>query len=489
MNVMKITKELLNKTLTENGDVAYSTSLSYCLDYFSLIGGLRSKLASATNLFIKAYHEDRKKAIKLLFYTRDIRTGLGERRLFRYLLSYLASSNPFIATQLIKYIPEYGRYDDLLVLLNTPVEDEVVNFIYQQLLQDQENKKANKPISLLAKWMPSINTSNVEARQLALHLADKMNMTKKDYRQMLSFLRKGMIVENNLREKDYTFKYDEVPGLAMQKYEEAFLRNDEKRFQEYLKNLDEGKGKMNVNTMDVVSLVNSLSLDKDNTFAETAWKKLVDTDIKLNRRTIVVRDGSGSMTVYHSAIEIADAMTLLTAERLQGEFHNRFITFSSNPELVELSDGLSLLEKKLLLKDYDDYSNTDIQKVYELILKIYQHKDFKEEDALDQILIISDMEFDELDEEGDVNYESTFEYFDKKFSQLGYKRPQVIFWNVNARHIHTPVRQDTTGTILVSGQSKNIINMVVMNDAIDPLAFMNDTLKKYDFVDKLKWEE
>ncbi len=490
MSLFKITEELLNKTLTENGDVAYHTSLSYCLDYFSLIGAMRGKFHFVTPLFIKAYHEDPRKAIKLLFYTRDIRGGLGERGLFRYLLNYLANTNPLIAGQLIKYIPEYGRYDDLLVLLKTPVEDEVVNFIFQQLLSDKENKKNNKPISLLGKWMPSINTSNDEARHLACYLADKLNMSKVEYRKMLSSLRKGIIVENNLREKDYTFDYASVPGLAMQKYNEAFDRNDEERFNKYLNDLAENKTKMNISTMDVVSLVDGVKKAEDNTFAETAWKKIVEDGVKLNRRTLVVRDGSGSM--YPNAIKIADAMTLLTAERLQGEFHNRFITFSANPEFVDLTSCSTLLEKKVYLENFDDCSNTDIEKVYDLILDIYQHKDFKKEDALEQILIISDMEFDEATEdmltEKALSLNSTFTKFDKKFSKLGYKRPQVIFWNVNAHGVHTPVTKDQTGTILVSGQSKNIIDMVVMNDAIDPMAFMNKTLEKYAFVDELTWE-
>ena len=497
MGVIQITEELLNKACTENGDTAYRTSLSHCLDYFSLAGALRGKYPLVTSLFLKAYHEDPQKAVKLLFYTRDIRSGLGERGLFRYLLNYLANINPNITDQLIPYIPEYGRYDDLLSLLKTPSEPATVSFIEKQLREDKKNKAEGKPISLLSKWLPSINTSNGEARSLALYLAKRLKMSNANYRKMLSYLREGIIIENNLREKDYSFDYSAVPGLAMQKYRHAFFDWDKSRFQEYLKAVKTDSSRMHVGTMDVVSLVrhvddyeNEATAKELSDFYETAWKALVEEGVALNRRTIVVRDGSGSMEDCGGLpLDIANAMTLLTAERLQGEFHNRFITFSSRPKLIDLDGYRTLKEKKEALLDQDDYTNTNIEKVYDLILKIYLHRSFTPADALDQILIISDMEFDGATESDAESRKSTFAHFDEKFKKLGYRRPQVIFWNVNAHGVHVPVQKDQEGTVLVSGQSKNIIDMVVSNHASDPLAYMDSVLLRYRFVDCLSWEK
>ena len=78
MGFMEITEKMLNSAFTENGDKAYHTSGSYCLDYFALVGGMRFNLSDALNAFLRAYYEDKILAIKILFFARDIREGLGE---------------------------------------------------------------------------------------------------------------------------------------------------------------------------------------------------------------------------------------------------------------------------------------------------------------------------------------------------------------------------------------------------------------------------
>lgn len=496
MSFVEITNELLNKTLTENGDKTYKSTLSPCLDYFALCGGKRFDLPNCASLFVKAFMDDKKTALKLLFYTRDIKRGLGERRMFRFLFNSLCNSYPEIAKELVAYIITYGRYDDLLCVLGTPVEDVALEIISKQLEEDIKNKKENKPISLLAKWLPSINTSNKETREFALYLCQKLNISKADYRKTLSFLRKDLIIENNLREKDYTFNYECVPSMAMKKYSEAFSRNDGERFEKYLESVNQGTSKMNVEVLDVVSFISKLrkaiSGDKyDDNYFETTWKEVVKLGGEIDKRVLVMRDGSGSMTCRLNSyglmpLDIADAMALLTSERLTGEFHNKFITFSSEPKLVDLSKLKTIKDKFIQLRNYNDFSNTNIKKVYQLILDVYKSKDFKKEDALDQILIVSDMQFD-YSYECDDNDEllSTFEYFKKEFEALDYKMPEIIFWNVNAFNDTVPVTQNELGVKLVSGASKNIIDLVVKNDSLDPYDFMNKVLSKYGFIDEI----
>lgn len=486
MSFTKITQEMLNKTLTDKGDVAYLSTLSPCLDYFSLVGGLRFNFNDLVSLFTKAYFEDKATAIKLLFFTRDIRGGLGERNTFRFLLNYLANIDDFAVRKLLPYFKDYIRYDDLLVLLDTAVEEDLLLYLYKQLQEDIQNKKACKPISLLAKWLPSINTSNKEARKTAYYLATKFNMSLKEYRQTLSFLRKGMIVENNLREKNYNFDYGHVPGKAMQKYNKAFLDNDFERFHDYLTLVTDNKAKIHTDTMDVVSLVSRVA-DSDYSeekFYNAAWNQLTSKEI--NSRTLVVRDGSASMTYASnkkcaSPIDIANAFTLLFSSRLSGEFKDRFITFSKNCKYVDLSSFKTLKRKRLALDDYDDITTTNISSLYKLVLDVYTHPNFKKEDALDQILIISDMEFDYLDDGSDM---SAFEYFTNEFNKLGLKRPDIVFWNVHASSVHFPVTKDESGVKLISGQSKNLIDMMIENPGSSPLDFMHNVLKKYSFVDE-----
>ena len=104
-------KEESNMTLTENGAATYISTKSHCLDLFSAIGAIRSSTEKdIIDRFVKAYSEDKNLAVKTLFFARDVREGLGERRVFRIILNYLAKYEPESVRRNIEYIAEYGRY-------------------------------------------------------------------------------------------------------------------------------------------------------------------------------------------------------------------------------------------------------------------------------------------------------------------------------------------------------------------------------------------
>ena len=100
-----------------------------------------------------------------------------------------------------------GRYDDLLVLMDTPCQDAAAAFIGEQLKRDIAALDAGETnISLLGKWLPSVNASSEETNRIGRKLAKALGMSCKEYRQTLSRLRRGIaILENNLRERDYSF--------------------------------------------------------------------------------------------------------------------------------------------------------------------------------------------------------------------------------------------------------------------------------------------
>ena len=123
-------KQTANRTLTENGAVTHKTSGSACLDLFATVGALRrASDDEIVTRFVRAFAEDRDLAVKLLFFARDIRGGLGERRVFRVILKHLAHMAPATVRRNLPFVSEYGRFDDLLVLLGTPVEREVITLI------------------------------------------------------------------------------------------------------------------------------------------------------------------------------------------------------------------------------------------------------------------------------------------------------------------------------------------------------------------------
>lgn len=234
--MLEMLKNEANITYTENGAVTNVSTGSECLDLFARIGALRSASdEDITDIFLRAYAENADLAVKTLFFARDIRGGLGERRVFRVILRWLADNEPETCRKNLCFVGEYGRFDDLLCLFGTACEQDMLDVIREQLRKDQEAMDDGSAVSLLGKWLPSVNASCAETVRLAKKTARALGMTDAQYRRTLTALRARIrILENNLREKDYTFEYEKQPSRALFKYRAAFRRNDEERYQAFL---------------------------------------------------------------------------------------------------------------------------------------------------------------------------------------------------------------------------------------------------------------
>ncbi|MBR1438527.1 MAG: DUF2828 family protein [Synergistaceae bacterium] len=467
-------KQEANYTLTENLALTHKSTLSDCLDLFATIGALRnSESDEIISRFMRAFAEDSTLAVKTAFYARDIRGGLGERKVFRLILQWLAENSPSTVVKNISLIPEYGRYDDLLELLGTQCENSALTLVSSQLKSDLNSESP----SLLAKWLPSINASNPLTRHKAKILASKLGMTLKDYRQALSNLRaKLKIIENNLRTKDYTFDYSRQPSKAMFKYRQAFIRNDNERYTKFLEDVSEGKAEIHTGTLAPYEIIRPLLdfgmiSDDEIKAVDTTWN--AQEDFTGGENSIVVVDGSGSMYGGYlvSPIAVALSLGIYFAERNKGEFHNHFITFSANPQLVEIK-GDDISEKVKYCAGFNEAENTDIQKVFELILNTAVKNNLPQSELPSTIYIISDMEFDDCTENSGM---TNFDYAKKIFADKGYKLPQLIFWNVESRTRQQPVTMNEQGAALVSGASPRIFQMIKSHN-LSPLSYMLDVL-------------
>lgn len=157
-----------NVSVTENGAVGFRTTGKALLDLNFAVASLRSASEhDISQRFTKAFFEDKLMAMKWLFYARDVRGGLGERRLFRACMVPLAKEFPEYVAPVVALVPEYGRWDDLWCLLDTPACDCVTGLVKGQLYDDTQNAAEGKPISLLAKWMPRCKTSSKQTRHYA----------------------------------------------------------------------------------------------------------------------------------------------------------------------------------------------------------------------------------------------------------------------------------------------------------------------------------
>lgn len=488
-----------NVSITENGAVGYRTTGKNLLDLNFVVASLRKMSDNeVSKRFMKAFYEDQILAMKWLFYARDVRGGLGERRLFRVVLADLVKSNPEMVIPVINLIPEYGRYDDLWCLLDdNAAADVVYQIVDSQLKRDWENMAAKKPISLIAKWMPSINASSAKTKGYGKKLCKALKMTEREYRKALSKLRKYLdVVEVKMSDKNWSeIKYEAVPSRANLIYNSAFLRNDEARRREYLSKLEKGEAKINASTLFPHDIVHkymtgnvwSARLKPKDATIEALWKALPDT-VQGCGNTIVVADGSGSMTTTVdnssrvTALEVANALAIYFAEHSSGQFKDKYITFSERPQFVDFSKCNTLHDKLQTALTHNECANTNIEKVFDLILTSAVNNHMFQEDLPKNILIISDMEFDSatyIRSSRSYGYirpdQRLFDVIAQKYARAGYKMPRLVFWNVNSRTGTIPVKENELGVALVSGFSVNVAKMV-MSGKTDPFECLLETL-------------
>ena len=470
-------KNEANRTYTENGAVTYATTYSDCLDLFATIGALRSSNEQEIiSRFVRAFTEDPNLALKTLFFARDVRGGLGERKVFRVCLQWLAHNAPASVKKNIPYVAEFGRWDDLLSLMGTPCEKDAMLQIKKQLNADLAAMDMGDDVSLLAKWLPSVNASNAQTVAYAKKIARFLCMTDATYRKTLVKLREHIrIIENSLREKDYSFDYSKQPSKAMFKYRKAFYRNDGERYGEFLGKVSRGEAQLHTGTLTPYEIIKPFFYDhvgdQEASAIDATWN--AQEDFTRDENALVVIDGSGSMYSRTDPMPATVALSLgiYYAERNTGAFHNHFITFSERPQLVEIK-GETILEKVRYCHDYNEVANTNIQKVFELILQAAVKNSVPQSEMPSTLYIISDMEFDCCTRGAEL---TNFEYAKKIFAEAGYDLPRVVFWNVQSRNKQQPVTQNEQGVALVSGCSPRIFSML-KSGILSPLGYMLDIL-------------
>lgn len=487
--MLEYLKNEANKTLTENGAVTYVSTGSQCLDLFASIGALRkADEEEILRRFIRAYAESPDLAMKILFFARDVRGGLGERRVFRVIMNWLAVHEAESVKKNLEYVAQFGRFDDLLVLFDTKCEASMLEYIEKQLDADRKAMQAGEEVSLIAKWLPSVNTSNKDAVLKGKRIAKALGLNDAAYRKMLTELRGYIrILENNLREKDYSFDYGKQPSRALFKYRKAFMRNDEKRYSEFLGKVTSGEAKLhadNVAPYELVapfigqmwygsnkSFMRSVS-EGEKAALNATWNSL--PDFGGDEDAIVVVDTSGSMYCWEhpTPASVALSLGLYFAERNKGLFKNHFIEFSDRPQLIEIK-GETFADRLRYLASFNEVANTNLEAVFDLILNAAVKNRVPQEELPAKLIIVSDMEFDYCVEDSG---KSNFEHAKEKFARHGYNLPDVVFWNVASRNRQQPVKMNEQGAVLVSGVTPRLFSMIAGGKA-SPYAFMMEVLE------------
>lgn len=442
-------KQDTNYGYTENGGVKHNSTLNPVLDMFAMGGAMRKRSDDdVITMFSSAYRADPTHALRCLFYLRDVRGGQGERRFFRVCFKWLANKHPEEVEHLIKFVREYGRWDDLFELFDTPCEPAMLGYIHWALRMNEDH--------LLYKWMPSINASSRTTQARGRKFANEFGLSERQYRKMLSEGRATMnLVETLMSQNRWNqIAFDKLPSRAGLLYKNAFMRREETR-ERYAAFMNNASTKVNASVLNPVDIAHQIfNSYYANATERNAWQKYWDNlkDYYEGREEpgIAVVDVSGSMMGV--PMEAAVSMGAYIAERGKGPFQNHFITFSGTPELVEFK-GSDIYDKFHRARQAHWGQNTNIEAVFNLLLETAVRNRTDPRDMPKTIYIFSDMEFDGCVISGPAR---EYSYYDRvnhlnksqintvieaqvsKWRRYGYEVPKVIFWNLDARHENIP---------------------------------------------------
>lgn len=506
-----------NLTFTENGANALKSTTSAVLDLFvkapSMLKPKDDDIEELKSLIRSAIEEDPQLTLKCIFYLGDIREGAGVRKVFTESIRLLAKEYPKMLKFVLPQIPEFSRWDVLVkALLYTDFEDALTGIIRCQLESDLESTTP----SLCAKWLPSPSSSSKNTRKLGRRLSHLLNFSGKKltgdpdidneikkedniiFSKIIVKLRRDLdIVEHYIATIDYDkIDYSKIPSVALNRYQSLFLKYDKARFMKWVYEAAEGKAKINSKRLYPFEIIknildnslhfpyirseNRISMTKA-ILSDAQWKNMEDVIEGKELNWLVMADVSGSMNDYDNIpIATSIATAIYCAEKTQGVFHNKFMTFSKKPEIVDIK-GDTICEKVENAYRANWGFNTDLEKAFDLILEVAVKNKLKQEELPQTLLIISDMGFDEARGQyyyhGNEDSKTLFNEIQEKFNKYGYEMPTCVFWNVNA-DVKFPVDSEEQGCILLSGYSNNNFRALLGADLIQEEPKLIDTTEK-----------
>ncbi len=464
--VSNIGKPESGKTFTANGAITRKSSLNHLVDFFYTMGASRNKSPKERfQSFFKAYQEHPELTLRAILHLRDIRSGMGERNYFREILVELARLAPHDAKRLIPMIPSIGRADDLFVLVGTILEQEALEFYISQL------KAGNH---LFFKWAPREKSSKA---QIAYKLRKLLGMTPKAYRSYLS--KNTEVVETPMCAKEWSsIKYMHVPSQASRIYSKAFHRHDASRYEVYLKNVAEGKEKINANAIYPFEVIKNWetanSIEQQRIIAQ--WDALPDYMIEASVLPIIDTSGSMSCSAGKSSVtchDVATSLGLYVASKAKGAFKDVYMEFSSHSHLHKVQGDVITKLKSM----HNIIANTDFSKAIDNILQFGIENNVPAADMPKVLLIFSDMQFDSGVSNFTIHKETM-----RKYLMAGYPIPKVVYWNLKSCD-NVPVKAGKEGVALVSGFSPALIKNILKNiDNLTPLKIVMQTIMnpKYD---------
>lgn len=402
--------------------------------------------SEVVSLFDSAYREDPTLSVRALFFDRDIVLGKGNRRSFRSAFRHLISLNQEASRRLLRAIPEFGRWDDVLhVSYGTPVWGDAVLLVKDALSRGD---------SLCAKWLPR---EHKRYDSVARALMRSLGLAPKEYRKLLSS--SSNTVETLMCSSNWsTIDFSKVPRTALRKYHEAFKRHDGERYASYiidsLWHLPSSPTPKDILVLYGAYLPSAMREDR---VLENLWKNLPDFSVSF----LPVVDVS-SQRVFCSSLGLG----IYLAERGVGFFRNRLVSFSQNPNWIFLPESASLVEKVRLVAREPGGPTVNILAVFDLVLAAAKAS---KRGLPGAILVLTDKPLDQ------ASPKFTATAVERLYLASGYKPPLLIWWQLApSRGVPKP-KIHSSGAIEISGFSRMALENVLSGN-FDPYFWMVSTL-------------
>lgn len=456
-------------TTTTNGAKTLKSTSSANLDLFARIGSSRG--VDLSKGFDLAMAEDPNLALRMLLWVRDVRHGSGERETFRALIKHMENNRDYheLLELMIPKIPEFGRWDDILVFRSSKFKS-IAYSVYADAL-----KSGN---ALAAKWAPREKANKQSDRLIAKELIAHIGCTPKEYRKMIVKLTN--CVESQMCASNWDeINFSHVPSVASRRYMKAFSRHTT-NYKTYLEALKNGDPTVKINASAIFphDVLNNLEMmaGDDLQAIEAQWAAL--PNYMNSKRILPVIDVSSSMDsmvpgTRYSHMHIAISLGMYVAEKNTGPFKDVFLTFATNPALEVIRKG-NIRDRYLQIKNANWSGSTDLQAAFNLILNHAIQNDVSQEEMPEIVIIPSDMQFNQADR----NWKTNFEAIKGKFDSYGYKMPRLVFWNMSC-HRNAQTKSNEHGVSLISGFSPAILQSALSDTEIPektPMDTMLETL-------------
>lgn len=427
------------------------------------------------NLARECLEEDSECFFKLIFFLRDHKYGLGQKKEFRKILKILGEEYPEEFNKYISYIPIYGRYDDLYELFYSKNEETVIDLFKSRLEEDLESDNPSN----LAKWLKSINASSKETRKLAKRTAELMGLSLTDYRKTLSKLRKKLnvletlITTNNFKQ----IKYGELSNKNLIKYKSLFLSKDKERFEEFL-NLSNN------------TIINT-QIDSEIYFEKYKYLNLLDTiqSEKLNFQsikeeiylkynlnskndwlpvTLFKEEDIKNKNTYFSQSML---LTLTYLSFNSNTFKNYYMKSIDTPALKKISNfenNINLLIDEITSNSISE--KISLQNLFDLLLLLKVKNSANEDFILPEGVILTLHDYSELVEIDDTNKCSVHEKIafsytklKEKWEKFNFNIPKLKIWLIEENYLPQIFSLANGNVTLIKGSGEKVFENIIKN--------------------------